>query len=101
MNMQELLNQKITIPAIQRDFAMERNDDRSRDIRQKFIRELLHAIYGAAPLHLDFVYGLNQGDALLPLDGQQRLTMLYLLAWFCGADICGWEFDYESRRRVC
>ena len=98
MNMLELLNQKITIPSIQRDFAMGRNDNRSRDIREKFIRELLNAVYDAAPLHLDFVYGLNQGDVLLPLDGQQRLTMLYLLAWFCGVNLRRWEFDYESRR---
>ena len=92
MNMQDLLKQKITIPSIQRDFAMGRTDTRSRDIRQNFIRKLLNAVYGGAPLHLDFVYGLTQGDALLPLDGQQRLTMLYLLAWFCGADICEWDF---------
>lgn len=98
MNMQDLLKQKITIPSIQRDFAMGRTDTRSRDIRQNFIRKLLNAVYGGAPLHLDFVYGLTQGDALLPLDGQQRLTMLYLLAWFCGADIREWDFDYESRR---
>ena len=98
MNMQDLLKQKITIPSIQRDFAMGRTDTRSRDIRQNFIRKLLNAVYNGAPLHLDFVYGLTQGDILLPLDGQQRLTMLYLLAWFCGADIREWDFDYESRR---
>ena len=47
---------------------------------------------------MDFVYGLQDRDALLPLDGQQRLTMLFLLAWFCKADLSAWNFEYESRR---
>lgn len=31
---------------------------------------------------LDFVYGTIENDALYPLDGQQRLTTLWLLHWY-------------------
>ena len=40
----------------------------------------------APPLNLDFVYGSlednGQGKFFLPLDGQQRLTTLFLLHWY-------------------
>ena len=31
---------------------------------------------------MDFVYGNEEKNALQPLDGQQRLTTLFLLHWF-------------------
>ncbi|WP_366144120.1 DUF262 domain-containing protein [Candidatus Accumulibacter sp. ACC012] len=37
------------------------------------------------PLNLDFIYGSVEGDgedSILPLDGQQRLTTLFLLHWY-------------------
>lgn len=34
------------------------------------------------PLVLDFVYGSVEGDTFYPLDGQQRLTTLWLLHWY-------------------
>ena len=37
------------------------------------------------PLNLDFVYGSMEGGdpgSFLPLDGQQRLTTLFLLHWY-------------------
>ena len=64
MNMLELLNQKITIPSIQRDFAMGRNDNRSRDIREKFIRELLNAVYDAAEFALGELKKVTKLDRL-------------------------------------
>lgn len=33
-------------------------------------------------INLDFIYGNLDGDTFLPLDGQQRLTTLFLLHWY-------------------
>src|SRR5690606_9564180 len=44
-----------------------------------------HVDEAAPPLNLDFVYGSmeeNGGKHFLPLDGQQRLTTLFLLHWY-------------------
>jgi len=82
---------KIEIPIIQRDYAQGRlNPDVTR-IRKNFIdRYLLQSLLNGEPVELDFVYGSTQklGDAastalaFIPLDGQQRLTTLFLLHWF-------------------
>ena len=100
-NASELFETKISIPAIQRDFAMGRSDSHAKETRRLFIKDLFNAAFNDEVLDLDFVYGLDQSGVFLPLDGQQRLTMLFLFAWFCGVDaIRSWHFDYESRRCV-
>lgn len=80
--------QRIEVPLIQRDYAQGR--EAQKDVRSEF----LGAIHGALalpagdpklPLNLDFVYGsMDVGNAprFLPLDGQQRLTTLFLLHWY-------------------
>ena len=47
-----------------------------------FLGQLFDALKGATPLVLDFVYGSVEGDTFYPLDGQQRLTTLWLLHWY-------------------
>ncbi|MBP0622885.1 DUF262 domain-containing protein [Cupriavidus consociatus] len=76
---------RIEVPILQRDFAQGRQDARTRRIRENFLDAIVAAITGGPPLSLDFVYGDVQGDALLPLDGQQRLTALFLLHWYLAA----------------
>lgn len=77
----------IRIPGIQRDYAEGRQNTRVCDIRKTFLNELLKVVYGGAKLHLDFVYGYTKEGAFEPLDGQQRLTTLFLLYWyFCPTD---------------
>ncbi|MFC6097683.1 DUF262 domain-containing protein [Flavobacterium qiangtangense] len=81
----ELINKhKIEIPLIQRDYAQGREE--KAEIRINFLNTLLEAVNGKK-LELDFVYGSVNKDkngvtALQPLDGQQRLTTLFLLHWF-------------------
>src|SRR5690606_17296352 len=75
---------KIDIPIIQRDYAQGR--DGKADIRTNFLNALLEVVDGKK-LELDFVYGSVKKDkegntTLQPLDGQQRLTTLFLLHWF-------------------
>ena len=74
--------ERIEIPMLQRDYAQGRKDTRTRRIRQTFLDALLMAARGGKPLSLDFVYGDIRGGVLLPLDGQQRLTTLFLLHWY-------------------
>lgn len=71
---------KIEIPIIQRDYAQGRED--KKKIRQNFLTALYDSIENETPLMLDFIYGSNVDDTFQPLDGQQRLTTLFLLHWY-------------------
>lgn len=76
----------IRIPQIQRDYVQGRLNQTTSEIRKNFVRELLKVVIGHdETVHLDFVYGSQQSrneiEALEPLDGQQRLTTLFLLHW--------------------
>ena len=73
----------IEIPIIQRDYAQGRESTDVSRIRKKFIANLFNALTGkSAPIKLDFVYGNVYDTKLIPLDGQQRLTTLFLLYWY-------------------
>lgn len=77
----KLLNdKKIVIPIIQRDYAQGREG--REFLRERFLGQLFDALKGTKPLVLDFVYGSVEGDTFYPLDGQQRLTTLWLLHWY-------------------
>lgn len=80
--------QKIEIPIIQRNYV-QGND---KTIRCHFVNYLVNALTQQSPVELDFVYGAERQDTqltdncapqvgrvLIPLDGQQRLTTLWLL----------------------
>ena len=77
----------IEIPVIQRDYAQGRAQ--ARDVREDFLAALFRALVnGGCALDLDFIYGsvLDEGlRTLSVLDGQQRLTTLFLLHWYLGA----------------
>jgi hypothetical protein len=74
---------KIEIPIIQRDYAQGRRNDEVNRIRERFLDALLHAIVEKENIKLDFVYGDICSEGILtPLDGQQRLTTLFLLHWY-------------------
>ena len=77
-----LEKKKIRIPMIQRDYAEGRLNKKVTDIRKNFSNELLKPIFGKVNyVKLDFVYGNDRENAFEPLDGQQRLTTLFLLYW--------------------
>ena len=73
----------IEIPALQRDYAQGRWAQKG--IGEKFAEALLEVLDGddkAKGLHLDFIYGyVEEKDSkkLILIDGQQRLTTLWLL----------------------
>ena len=70
----------IKIPIIQRDYAQGRKGKSA--LRRRFLTSIHNALAKEEPLKLDFVYGTVRANVSLPLDGQQRLTTLWLLHWF-------------------
>ena len=79
-NLKDVLSNKklkISIPIIQRDYAQGRKD--AATIRDKFLHEIFNRLDNDENLFLDFVYGNIEGDKFIPIDGQQRLTTLFLL----------------------
>ena len=92
----QLLNDyKVIIPIIQRDYAQGREFGKVPLIRENILNAMFKAIKKIdIPLELDFVYGYTKSldntngsstDCFYPLDGQQRLTTLFLLHWFAAA----------------
>ena len=80
-----LQNQEIEIPIIQRDYAQGRIG--KEELRVEFLKDLKKALdesfsHDEKTLQLDFVYGSKENGRLNPLDGQQRLTTLWLLHWY-------------------
>lgn len=86
---------RIEIPKIQRDFAYGRIDEKNRRKRERFLDSLFDAVC-ENPITLDFVYGDIRENKLTPLDGQQRLTTLFLLYWYASKkeNIAGAEIDF-------
>lgn len=73
---------KITIPIIQRDYAQGRTDPDVNRVRNRFLGSLYTAVT-ENPITLDFIYGdIDVNGIMTPLDGQQRLTTLFLLHWY-------------------
>lgn len=93
----------ILIPKIQRSYAQGRTDERTSKTRMRFLDSIYDKITASQPLTLDFVYGhVDENGRLIPLDGQQRLTTLWLLHWYASrkeniqADMLG-RFSYDTR----
>src|SRR3954468_21072549 len=96
----------VEIPLIQRDYAQGRRNPRVDDIRSTFLEALHQALTNGKPIGLDFVYGEVNDGTFEPLDGQQRLTTLFLLHWYLafrlghltGSDHQTWtRFSYATR----
>ena len=89
---------RIEIPIIQRDYAQGR--PANVEVREEFLRVLHDALLlspedSSLPLNLDFIYGSVEGTdeiQFLPLDGQQRLTTLFLLHWYLS-----WKDGYRDQ----
>ena len=71
----------ITIPRIQRAYAQGRSDAHVVKTRERFLSAIYAGLINDG-LTLDFIYGNIQNGQLIPLDGQQRLTTLWLLHWY-------------------
>lgn len=84
----------IVIPIIQRDYAQGRSGQEY--LRERFLKQLFQAMESGKSLVLDFVYGSYEKNILYPLDGQQRLTTLWLLHWYLSLCTGSLETDKDT-----
>jgi hypothetical protein len=104
----DVLSNKVEIPIIQRDYAQGRTDSKTNKIRKDFLDALFNFISlkqtdNNARIELDFIYGFSELESdnkttFVPIDGQQRLTTLWLLYWFVSVkeDISDAETNFLS-----
>ena len=103
---------KIEIPILQRDYVQgQKSKEDSEQINKtgfRFINAIFESMKNGNPMDMDFIYGSVENKNFIPLDGQQRLTTLFLLHWyFACKDFRGDElkeklellsnFSYETR----
>ena len=78
---------RILIPMIQRPYAQGRKSQKG--IRDKFLQDIFTALTNdnVEKLELSFIYGTldDEENFFELLDGQQRLTTLFLLHWYVAA----------------
>lgn len=90
---------KIIIPIIQRDYAQGRKGSDVVRVRERFLESLFKAVT-EKPITLDFVYGdIDDEGNMTPLDGQQRLTTLFLLHWYAAKKCQIQEDEYSFLKR--
>lgn len=79
---------EFVVPTIQRDYAQGRNQGSNKtlceEVRTGLIESLRDALINDKNLLLDYIYGTNDSNIFYPIDGQQRLTTLFLLHWYIG-----------------
>ncbi len=83
----EISEYKIQVPYYQRDYAQGRIDNgRIDNIRKVFVEEMYGAIMGSNnnECHLGLVFGSYDENekVFIAVDGQQRLTTVFLLHWY-------------------
>ena len=99
---------KILIPMIQRDYAQGRSDEKAQEVRTNLLKD----IFEKESVHFDLIFGScekrkeNNGEkhCFIPIDGQQRLTTLFLLHLYAqnlgrnDEDLDLSKFSYDTRR---
>lgn len=99
---------KMLVPMIQRDYAQGRTDKKATDVRNN----LLTDIFSGMNVHFDLVFGSNEKrivdskemNCFIPVDGQQRLTTLFLLYLYgekvkkIDTELDLSKFSYDTRR---
>ncbi len=101
---------KIEIPAIQRDYTQDRLYSDLQKDDCDIVGDIVNSLKQNKSVDLHFVYGKvyddknNDTKNLIPLDGQQRLTTLFLIHWFLSLGFLNDEqkeilsgFTYETR----
>ena len=102
---------KFFIPRIQRSYAQGRKTE--GDVRKNFLKDIFNCLCNneETVLELSFLFGSKQpsisgGDGFELLDGQQRITTLFLLHWYLwmkehkpneAIPECLKQFIYETR----
>jgi hypothetical protein len=72
----------IKIPIIQRDYVQGRNNPLVINARNNLLSDIKASIEDQIPINLNFVYGKTNDEIFIPLDGQQRLTTLFIMYFY-------------------
>lgn len=77
-------NFNVFIPRIQRDYAQGRIDPETNQIRTHFFEAIFEAIQTGKEMDMNFIYGdiVPETNYFEPVDGQQRLTALFLIHYY-------------------
>lgn len=102
-----ILHPYIIIPLIQRDYVEGRRKNNNKIEGENFLNTIFNTIQDRE-LMLDYIYGnikgIKDGDNeelnFIPLDGQQRLTTLFLLYWYIGNIELDDEAKYENLKKT-
>ena len=77
---------QIVIPKIQRPYAQGRQDGVCTYVRENFLNEMFETFKTDDIFDLNFIYGIirasNNEFIMELLDGQQRMTTLFLVHWY-------------------
>ncbi|MEI0487628.1 DUF262 domain-containing protein [Brachyspira intermedia] len=95
----EKYENNVVVPIIQRDYAQGRKTHKVRKIREDFLDVIIDFLSNdKEELILDYIYGVEDNDVFYLLDGQQRLTTLFLFHWYFNFnDEILKRFTYETR----
>ena len=89
--------QNIKIPLLQRDYVQGGRID----IIEPFLNQLISALKeGTHEVNLNYIYGYDDKNEFIPIDGQQRLITLWLLHLYIyakKADYFPVKLKFESR----
>ena len=93
----ELLSRyRIAIPCLQRHYVQGENTSKARDVLSKFLADLFDKFADNDSKQLHFIFGpldTRGADTFQPVDGQQRLTTIWLLSRYAVA----WLSDAQDR----
>ncbi len=81
-NVYSILQSKIVVPEIQREYVWGANKD-NPDIVKNFVSDINAEAGNDKEFPLGFLYSYEHGGELHLIDGQQRMTTIVLLAFYC------------------
>ena len=82
-----LNNYIICIPAIQREYVQGYDEEQTNIVRANFMDDIFDALSNESILDIGIIYGYTQKEEnseksiFFPVDGQQRITTLYVIYW--------------------
>ena len=96
-NLFQLLSKyKVVVPLIQRDYVQGSN----KTICDSILSDIYNAIKTNSTVDFNFIYGKIENELFYPIDGQQRLTTLFLLHLYAfrntNEDVLN-NFSYKAR----
>lgn len=95
----EKYENNVVVPIIQRGYAQGRKTNEVNKIREDFLDVIIDFLSNdKEELILDYIYGVEDNGVFYLLDGQQRLTTLFLFHWYFNFENEKLnKFTYETR----